>query len=75
MAVTDVNAEGARAVAEEVSGGAYELDVRSESSIRSAVEAAERDLGPIDALVNNAGCDEWGWFTDTDAALWTGSWP
>ena len=34
------------------------------------MSAAERDLGPIDVLVNNAGYDEWGWFTDTDPALW-----
>ena len=32
--------------------------------------AAESDLGPIDVLVNNAGYDEWGWFTDTDPELW-----
>lgn len=70
VAVTDMNADGARAVADEISGGAYELDVRSESSIRAAVEATERDLGPVDALVNNAGYDEWSWFTDTDPALW-----
>ena len=70
MAVTDLNLDGANEVADEVSGGAFELDVRSEDSIRSAVESAERDLGPIDALVNNAGYDEWGWFTDTDSALW-----
>jgi 2-hydroxycyclohexanecarboxyl-CoA dehydrogenase len=70
VAVTDLDLDGARAVADEVSGGAYELDVRSEDSIRAAVEAAESDLGPIDALVNNAGYDEWAWFTDTDAALW-----
>ena len=70
MAVTDVNLDGANEVADEISGGAFELDVRSEDSIHSAVEAAERDLGPIDALVNNAGYDEWSWFTDTDSALW-----
>ena len=70
VAVTDMNADGARAVADEISGGAYELDVRTESSIRAAVEATERDLGPIDALINNAGYDEWSWFTDTDPALW-----
>jgi 2-hydroxycyclohexanecarboxyl-CoA dehydrogenase len=34
------------------------------------VEGAERELGPVDVLVNNAGYDEWGWFTDTDEALW-----
>jgi 2-hydroxycyclohexanecarboxyl-CoA dehydrogenase len=70
VAVTDVNLEGANTIADEVTGGAYELDVRSEESIRAAVEAATADLGPIDVLVNNAGYDEWGWFTNTDPALW-----
>jgi 2-hydroxycyclohexanecarboxyl-CoA dehydrogenase len=70
VAVTDVNARGAGEVADEIDGAGYELDVRSDDSIRAAVEAAERDLGPIDVLVNNAGYDEWGWFTDTDPALW-----
>src|SRR5918998_4151996 len=65
-----MNLEGARAIADEVTGAAYELDVRSGDSIRAAVAAAESDLGPIDALVNNAGYDEWGWFTDTDPELW-----
>jgi 2-hydroxycyclohexanecarboxyl-CoA dehydrogenase len=70
VAVTDLNLEGANAIADEVRGGAYELDVRSEDSIRAAVEAASADLGPIEVLVNNAGYDEWGWFTQTDPALW-----
>jgi 2-hydroxycyclohexanecarboxyl-CoA dehydrogenase len=70
VAVTDLNAAGASEVAAEIDGEAYELDVRSDDSIRAAVEAAERDLGPIDVLVNNAGYDEWGWFTETDPALW-----
>jgi 2-hydroxycyclohexanecarboxyl-CoA dehydrogenase len=70
VAVTDLNAAGAGEVADEIEGEGYELDVRSADSIRAAVEAAERDLGPIDVLVNNAGYDEWGWFTDTDPGLW-----
>jgi 2-hydroxycyclohexanecarboxyl-CoA dehydrogenase len=70
VAVTDVDTQGARRVADEIDSDAYELDVRSDDSIRAAVAAAERDLGPIDVLVNNAGYDEWGWFTETDPALW-----
>jgi 2-hydroxycyclohexanecarboxyl-CoA dehydrogenase len=70
VAVTDVDTEGARRVADEINSEAYELDVRSDHSIRAAVEAAERDLGPADVLVNNAGYDEWGWFTETDPELW-----
>jgi 2-hydroxycyclohexanecarboxyl-CoA dehydrogenase len=70
VAVTDVNVEGARGVAGEVEGAAFELDVSSTESVRSAVQAAETELGPIDVLVNNAGYDEWSWFTATDEALW-----
>ena len=70
MAVTDVNLEGARGIADEVDGAAFELDVRSTDSIRAAVEGAEAELGPVDVLVNNAGYDEWSWFTATDEALW-----
>jgi 2-hydroxycyclohexanecarboxyl-CoA dehydrogenase len=70
VAVTDIDVDGAGRVADEIDGRAYELDVRSDDSIGAAVAAAERDLGAIDVLVNNAGHDEWGWFTDTDPALW-----
>jgi 2-hydroxycyclohexanecarboxyl-CoA dehydrogenase len=70
VAVTDVNLDGARGIADEVDGAAFELDVRSTDSVRAAVEGAERELGPVDVLVNNAGYDEWGWFTETDEALW-----
>jgi 2-hydroxycyclohexanecarboxyl-CoA dehydrogenase len=70
VAVTDVNVDGARGIADEVDGMAFELDVRSTGSVRAAVEDTERELGPVDVLVNNAGYDEWGWFTDTDEALW-----
>jgi 2-hydroxycyclohexanecarboxyl-CoA dehydrogenase len=70
VAVTDVNLEGARAVAGEIDGSAFELDVRSTESIATAVSAAESELGTLDVLVNNAGYDEWSWFTDTDPELW-----
>jgi 2-hydroxycyclohexanecarboxyl-CoA dehydrogenase len=70
VAVTDVNLEGAEAVAGEIDGAAFELDVRSTDSIAAAVAQAESELGPVDALVNNAGYDEWSWFTATDTELW-----
>jgi len=70
VAVTDVNLEGARELAGEVAGGAYELDVRSTESVRAAVAAAEEELGPIDVLVNNAGYDEFGFFVNTDEEMW-----
>src|SRR3954453_21393853 len=70
VAVTDVNLDGAREVAGEIDGGAFELDVRSTDSVRAALEGADGELGPVDILVNNAGYDEWSWFTATDEALW-----
>src|SRR5919108_4425776 len=66
VAVTDLNLEGASELASEIDGGAYELDVRSAESIGRAVEA----IGAVDVLVNNAGYDEFAFFTDTDEALW-----
>ena len=44
--------------------------MRSTESIAAAVAGAESELGPVDVLVNNAGYDEWAWFTDTDRQLW-----
>ena len=70
VAATDVNLDGAREVAGEVSGAAFELDVRSTESVGAAVSAAEAELGPIDVLVNNAGYDEFAFFVNTDEALW-----
>jgi 2-hydroxycyclohexanecarboxyl-CoA dehydrogenase len=70
VAVTDVNLERAREVAGEVDGASFELDVRDGDSIAAAVAATEAELGPVDVLVNNAGYDEWGFFTNTDDALW-----
>ena len=70
VAVTDVNLDGAREVAGEIDGAAFALDVRSTDSIAAAVAGAESELGPLDVLVNNAGYDEWSWFTDTDAEHW-----
>jgi 2-hydroxycyclohexanecarboxyl-CoA dehydrogenase len=70
VAVTDMNLEGARAIAEEVSGQPYELNVADNESVRAAVAAAESELGPLDILVNNAGYDEFGFFVNTDPDMW-----
>jgi 2-hydroxycyclohexanecarboxyl-CoA dehydrogenase len=70
VAVTDLNPEPAREVAADIGGAGIELDVRSTSSIAAAVQAAETEVGPLDVLVNNAGYDEFGFFTNTDEGLW-----
>ncbi len=78
VAVFDINREAAEAVATEISkvgaGGtaarAYAVDLTSQESVNAAVAAAEKELGPIAVLVNNAGWDKAGAFLDTDKALW-----
>jgi len=70
VAVTDMNVSGAGDVAAEVNGVSYELDVRDGDSIAAAVAAATEELGSIDILVNNAGYDEFGFFVNTDEAMW-----
>jgi 3-oxoacyl-[acyl-carrier protein] reductase len=47
----------AAAAAGEIGAGAqgYACDVADEAQVNAAVEAIEKDLGPIDILVNNAG--------------------
>ena len=57
VAVVDLDLATAEAAAAEVGGGArgYRANVAVGTEVDSAVEAIERDLGPIDVLVNNAG--------------------
>jgi 2-hydroxycyclohexanecarboxyl-CoA dehydrogenase len=75
VAVADLLAEEARAVADEITsaGGraaAVELDVTRPASVADGVRAAQDALGPLQILVNNAGWDELRSFTDTDEAFW-----
>jgi 2-hydroxycyclohexanecarboxyl-CoA dehydrogenase len=64
--VGDVDTEGAERVAGEISGHPLELDVTDIESARAAVAA----LGAPDVLVNNAGTDEFGFFTQTTPEQW-----
>jgi 2-hydroxycyclohexanecarboxyl-CoA dehydrogenase len=70
VAVGDLDLDGARAVAGELDGIATELDVADTGSVARAVEATTAALGPVDVLVNNAGTDRFGFFLNTDEALW-----
>ncbi|MCX5758844.1 MAG: SDR family NAD(P)-dependent oxidoreductase [Candidatus Hydrogenedentes bacterium] len=62
-AANAVRALGRRALA-------LACDVTDETAVREAVEATERDLGPIDILVNNAGYACFKPFMETDTAAW-----
>ena len=60
VAICDLNTEGAEETARAIgtSGGTargYACDVREAGQVRDAVAAIERDLGPVDICVNNAG--------------------
>jgi 2-hydroxycyclohexanecarboxyl-CoA dehydrogenase len=70
VAVTDLNPDTAKDVASEIGAADFELDVRSSDSVRAAVDGAQSEVGPLDVLVNNAGYDEFAFFTETDEGLW-----
>jgi 2-hydroxycyclohexanecarboxyl-CoA dehydrogenase len=67
VTIGDLNLEGATEVAGEISGLPIELDVTDLGSAQAAVESAG---APIDILVNNAGTDEFGFFTQTTPEQW-----
>ncbi len=64
--VADINAEGAERVAGEVAGHPVELDVTD----FAACAAAVGEVASLDVLVNNAGTDEFGFFTYTTPEQW-----
>jgi 2-hydroxycyclohexanecarboxyl-CoA dehydrogenase len=64
--IGDIDAEGATRVASEVSGHALELDVTDTGAAKSGIEA----IDSLDVLVNNAGTDEFGFFTYTTPEQW-----
>jgi 2-hydroxycyclohexanecarboxyl-CoA dehydrogenase len=65
--VGDVNDEGSREVASEIDGHAVHLDVTEPESARAAIETAG---GTLDILINNAGMDEFGFFTQITPEQW-----
>jgi len=64
--VGDIDVEGAERVAGEVNGHPLELDVTAIESAQAALAAT----GTLDVLVNNAGADEFGFFTYTSPEQW-----
>jgi 2-hydroxycyclohexanecarboxyl-CoA dehydrogenase len=67
VTIGDLNLEGATEVAGEISGLSIELDVTDLGSAQAAVDSAGR---PLDILINNAGTDEFGFFTQTTPEQW-----
>jgi 2-hydroxycyclohexanecarboxyl-CoA dehydrogenase len=75
VGVTDMDGTTAAAVAAEIvtAGGRAEsvvADVTAPETLRTAVTAIEKSLGPVGVLVNNAGWDRMHLFVETDPAFW-----
>jgi ribitol 2-dehydrogenase len=75
VAVADIDAEGAAATAKtinEAGGRALSLccDVRDFTDVAAAAATAEAELGPVDALVANAGIGDYSTMSDGDVSRW-----
>src|SRR5487761_1648855 len=70
VAIGDINEEGARAIAAEMDGVGFKLDVTDAPIVREAVADIEKRLGPSDVLGNNAGTDLFSYFVNTDEGMW-----
>ena len=70
VAIGDLDAEAARAAARQLGNDALglALDVTQHSSFVSFLDDIERELGPLDVLINNAGIQHVGLFADEAAA-------
>jgi 2-hydroxycyclohexanecarboxyl-CoA dehydrogenase len=66
VVIGDINEEGANAVAAEIDAGAAFLDVTEPESATAMVD----DHGPFAILVNNAGTDDFAFFTDMTPERW-----
>jgi 2-hydroxycyclohexanecarboxyl-CoA dehydrogenase len=71
VALGDILDDEATTTAQEIGGIAVHLDVTDGDSVDEAVAEVERQHGPIEILVNNAGWDELHAFLETDEAFWT----
>jgi 2-hydroxycyclohexanecarboxyl-CoA dehydrogenase len=70
VGIADVDEDGAHAVASELEGHGCKIDVTNATEVRVGVEQIERELGPVDVLVNNAGTDLFSYFVNSDEGLW-----
>ncbi|HEY0397548.1 MAG TPA: glucose 1-dehydrogenase [Acidimicrobiia bacterium] len=71
VAVTDVDRDTALKTAAALDGAAaFRLDITDAAEVNACVGEIVAALGPIDALVNNAGWDRLAPFLETDEELW-----
>lgn len=70
VAVLDVDGEGARAVAEEIDGLAFEVDVTDAEAMVGAVGRAAEAMGGLSVAFNNAGVGSMAHVHEYDPAEW-----
>lgn len=70
VAIADLLEDVAADAAAELNGTAIHLDGTNSASVDEAATQAERQLGPIEILVNNAGWDEFRPFLNTEEQFW-----
>lgn len=75
VGVADINLDGAAEVADGIrrAGGRVAVipfDVTDRASVHAGLVAINRELGPVDILVNNVGWDELVAFLDSDEDFW-----
>jgi 2-hydroxycyclohexanecarboxyl-CoA dehydrogenase len=70
VGVFDKNLDAAKKVAAEIKGFASGVDITDYAAVGTAIAQFEKDAGPTDVLVNNAGWDKFVNFVDTTPELW-----
>ena len=75
VGILDIDGEGADRIAETLrSAGAeahsFAVDIVDASAVAAAVASFEAEAGPVEALINNAGWDIAGNFSESDPASW-----
>ena len=75
VGVADINLDGAAEVADGIRGAGGRVavipfDVTDRASVHAGLVAINRELGPVDILVNNVGWDELVAFLDSDEDFW-----
>ena len=70
VAACDIDSGGAAAVAAEIHGIPFAMDVSDPAQVEAAVAATAREFGRLDVLVNNAGIGHAKPFLDTPLEEW-----
>jgi NAD(P)-dependent dehydrogenase (short-subunit alcohol dehydrogenase family) len=70
VAVLDVDADAAEAVAKDIDGEAYAVDVGNPDALKAAVDAAATEFGGLSVMYNNAGTAAFNRMHEYDPAEW-----